>query len=115
MDKEFETIVKKGAKIAGVTCLAAGAVALMTSAAALTAMVEGAKYLKDAVKKIIDEEPKAEPAAEPEVAAEEPAAEEVPAEPEVAAEEPAVEEAPTEPEVTVEEPAAEKATEAETI
>lgn len=59
MEKEIEKIVKKTAKIAGVTCIAAGAVALMTSAAAIKAMTEGAKYLKNTVKKIIDEEPAA--------------------------------------------------------
>lgn len=57
MNKEIKTIVKKTAKIAGVTCIAAGAVALMTSAAAIKAMTEGARYLKDTVKKIVEEEP----------------------------------------------------------
>ena len=60
MKKEAKNLVKKTAKIAGVTCIAAGAVALMTTGAALKALTEGAKYLKDTVKKIIDEEPKEE-------------------------------------------------------
>lgn len=60
MNKEIKSMVKKTAKIACVTCVAAGAVALMTSATALKAMTEGARYLKDTVKKIIDEEPKEE-------------------------------------------------------
>jgi len=65
MNKEIKSVVKKTAKIAGVTCIAAGAVALMTSGAALKALTEGAKYLKDTVKKIINEEPEPEaPAAE---------------------------------------------------
>lgn len=60
MKKEAKNLVKKTAKIAGVTCVAAGAVALMTAGAALKALTEGAKYLKDTVKKIVDEEPKEE-------------------------------------------------------
>ena len=60
MNKEAKSLVKKSAKIAGVTCVAAGAVALMTTGAALKALTAGAKYLKDTVKKIIDEEPKEE-------------------------------------------------------
>lgn len=57
MNKEIESIVKKAAKIGAVTCIAAGAVALMTTGAALKALTEGAKYLKNTVKKIVDEEP----------------------------------------------------------
>lgn len=53
MKQEIKSIVKKTAKIAGVTCIAAGAVALMTSAAALKALTEGGKYLKNTVEKII--------------------------------------------------------------
>ena len=60
MNIEAKNLVKKTVKIAGVTCIAAGAVALMTTGAALKALTEGAKYLKDTVKKIIDEEPKEE-------------------------------------------------------
>ena len=60
MNKKAKNLVKKSAKIAGVTCVAAGAVALMTTGTALKALTEGAKYLQDTVKKIVDEEPKAE-------------------------------------------------------
>lgn len=55
MHKEAKNLVKKTAKIAGITCVAAGAVALMTTGAALKALTEGAKYLKKTVQKIIDE------------------------------------------------------------
>ena len=60
MNKEIKSIVKKTAKIGAVTCVAAGAVALMTTGAALKALTEGAKYLKDTVKKIVGEEPDVE-------------------------------------------------------
>ena len=80
MKKEILSIVKKSAKIAGVTCLAAGAVALVTSGAALKAITEGGKYLAKTVKDIVDEKPQQEEAenAEEATAAEEaePAAEE---------------------------------------
>lgn len=55
MNKEIKTILKKTARIAGVTCVAAGAVAVMTSGVALKAITEGGKYLAGAVKRIIDE------------------------------------------------------------
>ena len=70
MNKEIQSIVKKTAKVAGVTCVAAGAVALMTSAAAIRAMTEGAKYLKDTVNRILNEEPQAKGPAPEEVPAE---------------------------------------------
>lgn len=57
MNQDIESIIKKTVKIAGVTCVAAGAVALVTSAAAVKALAEGGRYLKDTVRKIIDEEP----------------------------------------------------------
>ena len=60
MNKEAKSLVKKTARIAGVTCVAAGAVALMTTGAALKALTEGAKYLKKTVQKIIDEPTAAE-------------------------------------------------------
>ena len=60
MKKEITSIVKKSAKVGAAVCVAAGAVALMTSGAALKALTEGAKYLKNTVKKIIDEESKSE-------------------------------------------------------
>jgi hypothetical protein len=55
MQKEIETVLKKTVKIAGVTCLALSGAALIASGAALKALTEGAKYVKDSVKKIIDE------------------------------------------------------------
>lgn len=60
MNQEIKTIIKKTAKIGAAVCVASGAVALMTSGAALKALTEGAKYLKDTVKKIVNDEPKAE-------------------------------------------------------
>ena len=60
MNKEAKNLVKKTAKIAGVTCIALGGAALVASGAALKALTAGGKYLKDTVKKIIDEEPKEE-------------------------------------------------------
>ena len=70
MHKEAKNLVKKTAKIAGVTCIAAGAVALMTTGAALKALTEGAKYLKNTVQKIIDEPTAADPAVDTEAAEE---------------------------------------------
>lgn len=64
MNKKAGTIVKKAAKIAGVTCIALGGAALIASGAALKAMTEGAKYLKDTIEKIAKDEPAAENAAE---------------------------------------------------
>ena len=55
MNKEAKNLIKKTAKIAGVTCVAAGAVALMTTGAALKALTAGAKYLKDTVQKIVED------------------------------------------------------------
>ena len=60
MNKEAKNLVKKTAKIACVTCIALGGAALVASGAALKALTAGGKYLKDTVKKIIDEEPKKE-------------------------------------------------------
>ena len=60
MNKEIKMTVKKTAKIAGVTCVALGSAALIASGAALKALTEGAKYLKESVRKIIDEEPRDE-------------------------------------------------------
>ena len=56
MNKKAKSLVKKTAKIAGVTCVAAGAVAVMTSGVALKAIAEGGKYLADEFKRIINEE-----------------------------------------------------------
>lgn len=88
MHKEIKTVLKKTVKIAGVTCVAAGAVAVMTSGVALKAIGEGGKYLADAVKRILGEQEQPQevqeeiPAASAEdfVSAEEPAAEAEPAE-----------------------------------
>lgn len=55
MKKEALSIVKKTAKIAGVTCVAAGAIAIMTSGTALTAIGTGFRYVKDTVVKILKE------------------------------------------------------------
>lgn len=60
MKKEATNMALKAAKIAGVTCLALGTAAVITSGAAIKALVEGGKYLADSVKKIIHEEPEAE-------------------------------------------------------
>lgn len=88
MHKEAKSLVKKTAKIAGVTCVAAGAVALMTTGAALKALTEGAKYLKNTVHKIIDEPTEAEVVNDTEAAEEDFVEEAVTAEEPVAAEEP---------------------------
>lgn len=55
MNKEMKSVLKKTAKIAGVTGVAAGAVAIMTSGAALKALSEGG-YLVNTVKKIMNEQ-----------------------------------------------------------
>lgn len=56
MHREVKSILKKTAKIAGVTCIAAGAVAVLTSATAVKVVAEGGKYLANAVRKILREE-----------------------------------------------------------
>ena len=77
MNKELKNIVKKTAKIGGVVCVAAGAVAIMTSKTALQVIMEGGKYFKDTVMKIINEEFDAENNAnKPDEAAQEAVAEE---------------------------------------
>lgn len=55
MNKDINNLIKKTAKIAGVTCVAAGAVALMTTGAALKALTTGAQYLKETVQKILED------------------------------------------------------------
>lgn len=80
MSKEIKSIMKKTAKIAGVTCLALGGAALIASGTALKAMTLGARYLKDTIQEIIDEDPGADAAvdeAPTEEAAEAPASEAV--------------------------------------
>lgn len=54
MNHDAKKMLKKAAKIAGVTCVAAGAVAVVASGAALKAVTAGGKYLKETVKKILD-------------------------------------------------------------
>lgn len=58
--KEVNSVLKKTAKTAGVTCIAAGAVAVMTSGIALKTITEGGKYLFNSVKKIVNENEEAE-------------------------------------------------------
>ena len=55
MKKEIKSMLKKTAKIAGATCLAAGSIAVLTSGVALKAISEGGKHLANTVKRIIDE------------------------------------------------------------
>lgn len=64
MNKELKNIVKKTAKIGGVICVAAGAVAIVTSKTALQVILKGGEYFKDAVKKIVNEEPDVEETSE---------------------------------------------------
>lgn len=52
----MKSLLKNSIKIAGVTCVAAGAVALVTSGTALKAIGEGGKYLMKAVKEIVGEQ-----------------------------------------------------------
>lgn len=55
MKQKIKSTLKKTAKIAGVTCIAAGAVAIMTSGAALKAIGEGGKYLAKTIRRIAAE------------------------------------------------------------
>lgn len=55
MRKKINSVLIKTAKIAGVTCITAGAIAIMTSSTALKAIGEGGKYLANTVKKIVSE------------------------------------------------------------
>ena len=55
MKQEVVSLLKKTAKIAGITCLAAGSIAILTSTAALHAAAEGFHYLKDRTKEIVKE------------------------------------------------------------
>ena len=69
MNKDILTILKKSAKIAGMTCLTAGVVAVATSGAALKAIAESGKYLAKTVKDILEEKPEQEDIVEAEEAA----------------------------------------------
>lgn len=73
MSKEINRVLKKTVKIAGVTCVALGGAALIASGAALKALAEGAKFVKNTVKEILDEQPAEEPAEVVEAEAVEPA------------------------------------------
>ena len=53
MKKEIKSIVKKTAAVAGVTCIAVGAVAVVSSKAALQAMLKGGEYFKNRIEQII--------------------------------------------------------------
>ncbi len=53
MKQEKSNILKKTIKIASVTCVALGGAALIASGAALKALTEGTKVLKNTVRKII--------------------------------------------------------------
>ena len=55
MKQEISSTLKKTVKIASVTCIALGGAALIASGAALKALAEGGRYLKDAVCKIAGE------------------------------------------------------------
>ena len=57
MEKQIKSVLRKTVKIAGITCIALGGAALIASGAALKALTEGAEYLKDSVKKILEEKP----------------------------------------------------------
>lgn len=92
MEKEIKTVLKKIVKIAGVTCFALGGAALIASGAALKALTEGAKFVKNSIQDIINEKPD-------DVAVETVEAEVVPAEKSVTDEEAVpVKEVPAQPE-----------------
>lgn len=71
--KKARTVAGKAVKVLGVTCIALGGAALIASGAAVKALNEGAVYLANAVKKIVEEPEKETVCEEP--AAEEPAEE----------------------------------------
>ena len=66
MKEEILSVVKKSVKIAGVTCLTAGVVAVTTSGAALKAIAESGKYLAKSIKDILEEKPEQEKVVEAE-------------------------------------------------
>lgn len=57
MKTEIKNIAVKSAKLAGVTCVAAGAIALVASGAAVKAAMAGGAYLKETARKILEEKP----------------------------------------------------------
>ena len=54
MKKEVKSILKKTAAVAGVTCIAVGAVAVVSSKAALQAILDGSAYLKNRITEIVN-------------------------------------------------------------
>lgn len=64
MNAEMKNAAVKATKIAVATCVALGGAALIASGAALKAVAEGGKYLADAVKKIIEDDPAPKTSAE---------------------------------------------------
>lgn len=60
MENEYKAILSKTVKIASATCIAVSAVVLIASGAAVKAVTEGSKYLKDTVKKILNDNSKLE-------------------------------------------------------
>lgn len=60
MKRKNSNILKKTIKIATATCVVLGGAALITSGAAVKALTEGAKYLKNTVEKIVHETPETE-------------------------------------------------------
>ena len=55
MKHKNSNILKKTIKISTVTCVALGGAALIASGAAVKALTEGAQYLKNTVRKIIED------------------------------------------------------------
>ena len=53
MKKKVRSLLKKTAAIAGVTCIAASAVAVVSSKAALQAMLKGSEYFKNRIGQIV--------------------------------------------------------------
>ena len=53
MKKEIKSILRKTAAVAGVTCIAVGAVAVVSSKAALQAMLKGSEYFKNRIEEIV--------------------------------------------------------------
>ena len=76
MNKEIKTILKKTTKIACVTCVALGGAAMIASGAALKALAEGARFVKNNVREILAEKSDETVAEAEAIPAEETAAEE---------------------------------------
>lgn len=60
MKKEIKSILKKTAKIAGVTCVTTGAIALIASGTALKATAEGFKHIQNSVRNILAQQEETE-------------------------------------------------------